>query len=581
MRLRLGLLLAAALASCTTPQPSGDASPDALGGDAASDAAADSSDDVAADTGSRDTGPLLPACSDMDPDQPGAASTLVASVQPMRAPLAMADTSPEANPVTETGEQRYRTQGLDQYTRGPAQARLRRVELGGDVAPATTRRSLAWFVHFSDTQLVDDESPTRLAQYDNPATSGAIRPQEAYLPRVMSAMNRTLTALARPERPFQFGVVAGDCADSAQSNELQWFMQVMDGARGIETDSGQNDDPIPGPDNDPKDPFDAVPFPAPWYFVPGNHDVLVVGVSVTDMAMSSRALGTLPSTGTRDYRQWYAPVTTNRVPADPRRALLDRATMVSTLRNGPATPGPAGHGFPTNATTTLGANYEADVVPGLLRMIAIDTSDTSGGSPGMLRQAQVDGFLRPALERARTDGVLAVLSSHHSTASMDQREGELGGMVADAVAPSSVEALVASYPNVILWLVGHDHDVHIRPVRGASAQAPGYWEVQSGAIADWPSQARTLELVDNGNGTLSIFGTMIDFQTNSCMERRFRRLALMDFLSGWERDHRGNDGDRNVELVVPLPAAAAARIAAASAAAPTRLESETTLRGMR
>ena len=39
--------------------------------------------------------------------------------------------------------------------------------------------------------------------------------------------------------------------------------------------------------------------------------------------------------------------------------------------------------------------------------------------------------------------------------------------------------------------------------------------------------------------------------------------------------------DRNVELVIPLPAGARARVEAASATAPSRIESETTLRGMR
>ncbi len=85
--------------------------------------------------------------------------------------------------------------------------------------------------------------------------------------------------------------VSGDCADSAQLNELRWFVQLMDGRPGLHTDSGRDDDPIPGPANDPKDPFDPVPFPAPWYYVPGNHDVEVVGNLVPDDTTRTIALG--------------------------------------------------------------------------------------------------------------------------------------------------------------------------------------------------------------------------------------------------------------------------------------------------
>ena len=240
-----------------------------------------------------------------------------------------------------------------------------------------------------------------------------------------------------------------------------------------------------------------------------------------------------------------------------------------------------GHGYPDAADVSTGAHWTADVVPGVLRLIALDTSDFSGGSPGMVRRAVFDGWLRTELERAQADGVLAMLASHHSTITIDRREGEFGADVADAVSAAEIEARVASYPNVIAWLVGHEHDVRVRPVRGADAAHPGYWELQSGSLADWPNQARAVEVVDNGDGTLSLFGTMIDFTADGCLERRFRRLALMDYLAAWEPSHVGTALDRNVELVIPLPPGARARVLAASAASPARIESETTLRGMR
>lgn len=564
-----------------TPAPRADAAADLGAGDGGADVGV-----APKDAGDPHGGLRLPRCEETEPagstDPAAVASTLLGSLLPMATRVTTPDTRSMMNPVFEPGELAYRALGYDRYSRGPGVSRERRMDLGGaDSAPASQRRSLAWFVALSDTQLADDESPTRFGMLDNPASSGAIRPQEAYLPRAMTAMNRTLRDVTRGGRAFQFGVVAGDCADSAQQNELQWFMQVMDGAAGIHTDSAVDDDPVPGPGNDPKDPFDGVAFPAPWFFVPGNHDVMVVGSTAPTDALRASAVGGVSAFGTRDYTEWYAAPRRGAVLPDPARRLLDRADIVRALRAGPASPGPVGHGYPETADVATGAHWSSDVVPGLLRVIAIDTSDLSGGSPGMVKRAVFDGWLRAELERAQSDGVLVMLASHHATTSIDRREGEFGAEQSDAVSAAEIEARVASYPNVIAWLVGHEHDVRVRPVRGADAAHPGYWEVQSGSLADWPNQARAVEVVDNGDGTLSILGTMIDFIAESCMERRFRRLSMMDYASAWEPSHVGTALDRNVELVIPVPATARARVTTAAVTAPARIESETTLRGMR
>ncbi len=568
--------LTLALAACGPPPGPADADTDA------SDTASDMVVPDATDARDPHDGARLPRCEDTeptgDPMIAPVASTLLGSIEPVGGIVGAPDIA--NNPIYERAELLYRGRGMDQYMRGPAQARMRRADLGDVTPPATTPHSLVFFVHLSDTQLVDDESPSRLALIESPDASGGIRPQEAWLPLAISAMNRTLAALQRPARPFQFGVFAGDCADSAQTNELRWFSALMNG-QSVELDSGDDNDPIPGPGNDPKDPLQAVGFPAPWYFVPGNHDLEVVGVAAVSADTRATALGNYSSTGTRDYTRWWAEPRRGSVVLDARRAQLDRSTVVSTLQEGPASPGPVGHGFTAGQDVSLGANYVVDVVPNLLRIIAIDTSDHTGGSPGLVERALVDTFLRPQLDRAQTDGVLVMLASHHATSDIDTRSGEIGAIVPTAVPGSELEALAASYTGVIAWLVGHDHEVRVRAIHGTDAAHPGYWEIQSGSIADFPSQARVVELVDNGNSTLSILGTMVDYEAQSCMERRFRRLSIMDMLSGWSRDHRGAARDRNVELVIPIPAATSAHIATATSAAPTRIESETTLRGMR
>jgi hypothetical protein len=561
-----------------------DAEPDASGaGDASDDSAPDASGGP--DVTYREGGMLLlPRCEDTEPptatNLDPVPSTLVGTIAPIATRVSVAN--PLVNPSTESGENDYRMRGFDRFRRAAGESRQVRRDLGGSMSAPSMRGSLTYFVHISDFQLTDDESPTRLAATDNPLIGAGNRPQEAYIPRIMSALNRSLTNLERRSmRGFDFGVFAGDCADSAQLNELRWFIEVMDGHRGVHFDSGRDDDPVPGPDNDPKDPFDATPFPAPWLYVPGNHDVMITGLTVPDAANRATATGDNSSGGTRDYSQWYAPVVRGRVAPDGNRRPLERAEIVRELfTHSSIGPGPVGHGYPASADLRFGAHYTRDLIPGVLRMIAFDTSDPTGGSKGLIRQSVVDNFLRPELERGTRDGVLMMMVSHHPLDSIDRQNGEFGLPVSDAVSSDDLKNLIVQFPNMFLWLVGHQHVVRIRPIAGPDAARPGFWEVQSGSIADWPSQARIMEIVANDNNTLSIFGTMFDYDTVNCMERRFRRLTLMDFMSGWTGDLTGGLLDRNVELVIPTPMAARAAVQRAMMAAPRRIESETTLRGM-
>ena len=527
----------------------------------------------------------LPACEDTDPAPttalPHYPSTLMGSYVPHASRL----TAPgPINPAFEMGEMMYRAAGYHIVDTGPGQTHVVRTDLGGTATTSTDRRSLAWLAHLSDFQLADDEAPTRLGRTDNPAVGGGLRAQEAYLPRAVSAMNRTFARIDAAGRGFDVGIITGDCADSALANELGWVLDVMNGTPALETDSGDDDDPIPGPNNDPKDPFDPVAFPAPWLYVPGNHDLEIVGITTPGPSQIAEALGTRAPAGTRDYRQWYAPVTTGTVPADPGRILIDRDGIVERVRaataNGPM--GPAGHGFPSSGSfdTSLGANYAYDVIPHVLRIVTIDTSDRTGGSNGMVLQALIDGWLIPQLDRAVADHVLVILASHHATSAIDVFEGQLGSNpVTGAVTAETVEQLVAMRPEVIAWLVGHDHDNRIRAVTGPDAAHPGYWQIMTSAIADWPSQARTIELVDNGDGTLSIFATLVDYDTDDCFERRYRALTQMEWVSAWSDDRTHDAPNHNVELIRTIPASAASAITAAHATAATRIESLTTLTG--
>ncbi|MBL8718239.1 MAG: metallophosphoesterase [Myxococcales bacterium] len=551
------LFASALLAACSSPDEAGPAPVDS----GTTDGAEDTAPAVEHDDPCTSTAPTLGVVP----------STRVATIVSKKRPQTASGVSPDGPP----GLPGYLAAGLGEWEAGPAEPGLVDDTLlpgAGSSSAASDRRSVAFVLHVSDTQLVDDESPSRLMVLDNPITSGAGRPQEGGVARATSAMHRTLAAITKA-RPFDFELVTGDCADNAQANEHAWFVQLMDGKKGLDLDSGADDDPVVGPGNDWKDPFDPVPAPAPWYFVFGNHDNEVQGNSVPSAFTSELSLGTTPKSGTRDYRRKGAPITREEVPADPRRKQLTNAEIVAGLFDTASVPGPVGHGFTKGKP---GTSYVVEPMPGVpLRLVSLDTTDPSGGSSGSVLVKTMTEFLEPTLAAAEKDGFLVILSSHHPTSTIDAGKGDDTKPDAAYLTREQVEKAVAAHPNVILWLAGHEHSHRISAIKGPSADAPGYYEIMTDAIADWPSQARAIELVwVPGDDSLSIYTSTIDYAAESCLEARFRTYSLVDVNSGWSPSGAGRPADRNVELRRKVP-----KGVKLAGLGKTKIETETTLVG--
>ena len=102
---------------------------------------------------------------------------------------------------------------------------------------------------------------------------------------------------------------------------------------------------------------------------------------------------------------------------------------------------------------------------------------------------------------------LFVIFSHHTIGTMDQqRRARVGCSV-----PPCATCCCGS-PTSCSGSTATRTATRVTPyTRTKNAKAPGgFWEVNTAAHVDWPQQARTVELVDNRNGTLSIFGTIVD-----------------------------------------------------------------------
>ena len=293
-------------------------------------------------------------------------------------------------------------------------------------------------------------------------------------------------------------------------------------------------------------PFDATGLKVPSYVVLGNHDSLVQGNQHATSQIESVAGGCVksitpsqrpadPLAGLTATTLTSDPSKAFLVPPDPGRRFVGKAEYRRIFAGGAQRDA---HGFafvdPAEAKASAGAAsyYTWTPRPGL-RLVALDTV-SEGGVAGPSADGNIDDpqfkWLSGVLDRADKAGELVILLSHHGPTSLtadvsDEMAGSCSTSDPEAHDPNpgcdrdprssepihlgeDMVALALRHPHVIAWVAGHSHvndvEPHARPGGG------GFWVVRTSAEADWPHQDRLIEVMDNRDGTLSVFGTLLD-----------------------------------------------------------------------
>ena len=340
-------------------------------------------------------------------------------------------------------------------------------------------------------------------------------------------------------------------------------------------------------------PFEAAGLNRPSYVTFGNHDGTVQGnlhaLGVLDVlakgCVKPLSLSGLSGLGALTT----SPGQTIVVPPDPRRGFADRPAYKALHATGGQSDA---HGFAfvdrgeLQASRGQAAYYAFSPKPGL-RMIAINTVAEGDviNSEGNLDDPQYR-WLRREIEAAEERGELIVVYGHHPIGSLTNQapDEDAGDCALRAVTGpgcdldprksrplrlgADLRALALAHPNVIAYVAGHTHENRITAVRRGGDRPGGFWAIESASELDWPIQSRLIELMDNRDGTLSIFGTMIDHAATlappvpgtpaasfgpEALAALGREFAYNDPQVGVESGAEGRPQDRNVELVLPDP----------------------------
>ncbi|WP_406169174.1 TIGR03767 family metallophosphoesterase [Streptomyces sp. NBC_00996] len=472
---------------------------------------------------------------------------------------------------------------------------------------AERRTALAAFVQLTDLHLTDAQHPLRL-EYLRAQNKSFWRPQESLtVAGAVSLVERVNSLRGAPVTgsPLHFVMTTGDNTDNNSKTELEWFLKVMSGGR-ISPNSG---DPhhyegvqASGlktywqPDAAVRDADKQLGFPRiegfleaairelrspglklPWYSTVGNHDALPLGCYgsrgdsyLTDLAVGGKKLMSLPAaectalaksikdgsspkgTELRDLLKAHARQMRSVTPDENRAPFTPAEYIRAHLDPAYTGPGPIGHGY-SSANLAASTQYYTFRIAEDVIGVSLDTTDPGGHYEGSIGTAQLRWLERTLRENKDS---YVIVFSHHTSKTMRNRHADPAHPAEKRHGGDEVIALLASFSNVLAWVNGHTHKNEIIP--HAAPDNRSFWEICTASHVDFPQLARVIELVDNKDGTLSLFTTLIessaphetDFSdlTQTGLAALYRELSFN--TPGARTDLSGTSRDRNTELVL-------------------------------
>lgn len=474
--------------------------------------------------------------------------------------------------------------------------------LGRSAQLSADPQTLTFLGQITDSHLLDEESPGRMVAaelfLEGLGVGSAFHPQEDLTFQVLDSMIATFNQIISSSQQFDLLLNTGDSIDNDQYNELSAFFQILEGGL-VDPDSGTDEDPVIGPNNDANDLFVAQGLnrAIPYYTAVGNHDVLVQGnipplfreaynAIVTKIKEEMAVLDSVGNWSNAILTPWAIPPDPhtfkpgNIIPDAARRFLVNREFLTNHLQHASQRPV---FGFPKNLPCADYGYYSFYPKAGVpLRMVVLDTALRLGTAIGAIHETQYKDFLIPQLEDAKAKNELVVIVSHHPGASIKtlpvaraemlaryQRDAALYEIVSQClegfendtshISRAQFEDTLKSYPNVILHIAGHRHCHEIRQV---GEPGHGYWEIQTASLLTYPQQSRVIEIVNEGTQIGAIHTSVVDHQSApDSLAARSRLIAYQDAYGMKAIQHwLGDPQDRNAILRFPIPAEIAKKL---------------------